>query len=176
MPHIAFIGLSANLPSSYGPPAANLERALEILRGHAEVLAISELYRTTPLGVCEKMPDFLNQVVKISWSGGAGELLRLLLETENQLERKRPADKSRGAAARTLDLDLLLFGGQKWELPELTVPHPRMFQRAFVLVPLLDIWTAEDEIPGVSRPGEFLENCLRALDWSIDNRYIIQND
>ncbi|MBQ4132505.1 MAG: 2-amino-4-hydroxy-6-hydroxymethyldihydropteridine diphosphokinase [Desulfovibrionaceae bacterium] len=171
----AFIGLSANLPSSYGPPEKNLDMALKILGEKSKIAAVSPRYLTSPLGVKEQMPDFLNQVIKIYWADTARGLLDMLLETENRLERVRPGDKD-GPAARTIDLDLLLFGKEIWNLPELTVPHPRMFGRAFVLVPLLDIWSEDDEIPGQGRAAEFLQNALNALTWSLDNRYIVQDN
>ena len=121
------------------------------------------------------MPDFFNQVVKIGWEGSAPELLHLLLDTEQRLGRERPQDQAKGPVARTLDLDLLLFGGEIWNLPELTVPHPRMFKRVFVLIPILEIWEqGVDQIPGENDPIEFMNSCLKALIWNMDGDHITQ--
>ena len=178
MQHIAFVGLSSNLPPCAhrrGGPEVNLDLGLAKIAEKTSILALSRRYLTAPLGVSEPMPDFFNQVVKIAWQGDAPELLQFLLAIEDELGRERSYDKSRGPLARTLDLDLLLFDAEVWQLPELTVPHPRMFERAFVLVPLLDIWQRDDVLPNTETPGKYLENCLNRLAWSLDNQYIVQS-
>ena len=174
MPHTAFISLSSNLPSPEGGPGLNLDRGLESIAAKTDILALSKRYLTTPVGVKMEMPDFVNQVVKIRWENSAPELLKFLLETEARFGRKRMDDKSLGPLARTLDLDILLFGLEEWDSPELTVPHPRMFERGFVLVPLLDIWTEEDCIPGIDKARDFMLECLSKLDCSMDSLYIRQ--
>lgn len=176
MSHTAFISLSSNLPSPAGEPGFNLDRGIESLAAKTDILALSRRYLTNPVGVKMPMPDFVNQVVKIRWERSAPDLLSFLMKTEAELGRKRTEDQSLGPLARTLDLDILLFGLEEWDSPELTVPHPRMFERGFVLVPLLDIWTEEDCIPGVAKARDFLLECLSKLDCSIDSLYIRQRN
>lgn len=176
MPQTAFVSLSSNLPSAAGRPDRTLDQCIELVAQKAELLALSRRYLTSPVGVKLPMPDFLNQVIKLNWQGTACELLEFLLKTEDGFGRKRSEDASLGPLARTLDLDLLLFGNETWALPELTVPHPRMFERAFVLVPLLDIWLESDVIPGQVDSRVYLRKCLSKLDCSVDSQYIKQNN
>jgi 2-amino-4-hydroxy-6-hydroxymethyldihydropteridine diphosphokinase len=128
----AFIGLGANL----GEPEAQVRRAIAALGTlpRTRLLAASSLYRSAPLGVGEQS-DFINAVAQIETALPARALLEELLTTEARFGRERPHP----GAPRTLDLDLLLYGNQVIEEPGLTVPHPRMHERAFVLVPLAEI-------------------------------------
>ena len=98
------------------------------------VLATSRLYRTAPWQA--QGPDFVNAVVKVSTRLTAPALLQALQTLEQAAGRERPYLN----APRTLDLDILLYGAGRIASPELTVPHPRMMQRAFVLYPLADVW------------------------------------
>ena len=131
MTQLAYIGLGGNL----GDPARTLRQALDQLAGHAEVevMACSPLYRTKPVDATG--PDFCNAAAKISTSLSAVQLLELLLATEQAFGRTR----DRWHAPRTLDLDLLAYGSVQIMSSQLTVPHPRAHERAFVLVPLCDI-------------------------------------
>ena len=96
-------------------------------------------------------PDFVNAVAVVDTALSAGELLRELLALEARHGRVR----SKPNAPRTLDLDLLLFGGQVISEPGLEVPHPRMHQRAFVLVPLVEV-TPDALIPGHGSAADLL--------------------
>jgi len=127
----AYVGVGANL----GDPAAAVRTALERLRElPATTLdAQSSLYRTAP--VDSSGSDYINAVAKLSTQLTAPELLRELQRIENAAGRERPYRN----APRTLDLDLLMFGSARIESPELQVPHPRMHERAFVLVPLAEV-------------------------------------
>ena len=127
----AYVGVGANL----GDPAAAVRTALERLRElPATTLdAQSSLYRTAP--VDSSGPDYINAVAKLSTRLTASDLLRELQRVEDAAGRERPYRN----APRTLDLDLLLFGSARIESAELQVPHPRMHERAFVLVPLAEI-------------------------------------
>lgn len=125
-----FIGLGANL----GDPAGNLRRAVSRLREIVEVRVVSSLYRSEPVGLPDQ-PDFLNAVVAGSTRLEPRELLGRFIEIEAQLGRVRDVPMG----PRTLDLDLLLFAGRVVSEPGLTVPHARMSERAFVLVPLAEI-------------------------------------
>lgn len=98
------------------------------------VQAVSRLYRTAPHEA--QGPDFVNAVVKLATRLTAPDLLGALQALELAAGRERPYLN----APRTLDLDLLLYGAGQIESPALTVPHPRMRQRAFVLYPLADVW------------------------------------
>ena len=97
------------------------------------VLATSRLYRTAPWQA--QGPDFVNAVVKVATTLTAPALLQALQTLEQAAGRERPYLN----APRTLDLDILLYGAGRIDSPALTVPHPRMMQRAFVLYPLADV-------------------------------------
>ena len=127
----AYVGLGANL----GDPAAAVQRALSALDGIplTRVSAVSSLYRTRPLA--RSGPDYVNAVAKLTTALGAPELLVHLQAIEHRAGRERPYRN----APRTLDLDLLLYGNARIDSSSLTVPHPRMTERAFVLVPLAEI-------------------------------------
>jgi 2-amino-4-hydroxy-6-hydroxymethyldihydropteridine diphosphokinase len=135
----AYIGLGANL----GDAAAALAQATKDvarLPGTA-VIARSSLYRTAPITTADGAQvqtsgeDYFNAVLRIETSLPAPVLLQHLLRIELSAGRERPYLH----APRTLDLDLLMYGSGHIESPHLTVPHPRMWQRAFVLVPLAEI-------------------------------------
>ena len=127
----AFIGLGANL----GDAAAALRSALDELSRlpQTRLIASSSLYRTAPVDAGG--PDYLNAVARIETSLDPHALLDALQAIELAHGRERPYIN----APRTLDLDLLLYGEQQIASPRLTVPHPRMLERAFVLQPLLEI-------------------------------------
>ena len=139
---IAFVGLGGNL----GDPAATLGAALQALdevQG-TRLLRASRLYRTPAWGV-EQQPDFINAVAMLETSLGAQALLESLFVIERRHGRVREAEQRWGP--RTLDLDLLLYGDAVIDVPGLRVPHPHLQERAFALVPLLDVWP-DARIPG----------------------------
>jgi len=127
-----FVGLGSNL----GDRRANLEAAVEKLAREPGVRVVrrSSLYETEPVGVADQ-PWFLNAVLEIETKLAAGELLRTLKRIERELGR-RPG---RRWGERLIDLDLLLYGEQPLAEPDLTVPHPEMWRRLFVLVPLAEL-------------------------------------
>ena len=127
----AHIALGANL----GEPARALRDALSALGDVPGIRLVraSSLYRTAP--VDSGGPDYLNAVAEIATTLSAPALLAALQMIEQQAGRERPYRN----APRTLDLDLLRFGDARIHSPRLTVPHPRMGERAFVLVPLAEI-------------------------------------
>jgi len=137
---IAYVGIGANL----GDPAARVNAAFAALDAlpATRLVKRSSLYRTAPRGY-EKQPDFVNAVAELDTQLAARDLLAGLQEIEAHAGRSR----SFRNAPRTLDLDLLLYGAERIDLPGLEVPHPRMHERAFVLVPLLEI------APGMQIPG-----------------------
>jgi 2-amino-4-hydroxy-6-hydroxymethyldihydropteridine diphosphokinase len=128
----AFVGLGANL----GEPQAQVHRAIAALGElpRTRLVRASSLYRSAPVGVGDQ-PDFVNAVAELDTALSARELLDELLAVEQRFGRERPSP----GAPRTLDLDLLLYGERHIASPGLVVPHPRMHERAFVLVPLAEI-------------------------------------
>jgi 2-amino-4-hydroxy-6-hydroxymethyldihydropteridine diphosphokinase len=132
----AYVALGANL----GDRAAALARAVEALRATegVRVAAVSRAWETAPVG--PPQPAYLNAAVALDTELGALDLLARLHEIERDAGRTRGAERN---LPRTLDLDLLLFGGLAIDAPELVVPHPRMHERAFVLEPLAEIAAQE---------------------------------
>lgn len=128
---VAYVALGANL----GDAVAAVEAAFDAMAAlpGTEVSKRSALYRTAP--VESSGPDYVNAVAELATSLPALDLLRRLQALEVEAGRTRPWPN----APRTLDLDLLLYGDEHIALPELQVPHPRMGDRAFVLVPLAEI-------------------------------------
>lgn len=128
---VACIGIGSNL----GDAADNVRNALLELAKLplTSVTAQSSLFRTAPVDA--DGDDYVNAVARVSTSLSAEELLQALLQLEQDYGRER----SYLNAPRTLDLDVLLYGDQIIATPTLTVPHPRMTTRAFVLIPLLQI-------------------------------------
>ena len=123
------------LGSNLGDSLAILRGAIAALDQHPDVAVVdcSRVYRTAPVG--PPQPDYLNACALLQSRLSATDLLQLLLQTEAQFGRER---RERWGARR-LDLDLLLFDDQIIETAQLEVPHPRMWERAFVLVPLAEI-------------------------------------
>lgn len=130
-PPAVFLGLGSNL----GDRQANLERALCLLEARGfRVTGRSSLYETEPVGG-PPQGWYLNAVVRGETALAPEELLAACLLTERELGRVRQAPN----APRTLDVDILLYGSEQRATPELTLPHPRLQQRLFVLVPLAEL-------------------------------------
>ena len=129
----ALVGLGGNL----GDPAALCRAAIHDLAAHpqCQLLATSGLYRTEPWGDTDQ-PAFINAVVALETDLDPESLLTLLQALETQAGRNRDG---RRWGPRSLDLDLLLYGDLQQDTATLTLPHPRMHERAFVLVPLIEI-------------------------------------
>lgn len=146
MPVTAYIGIGANL----GDARANVLDAFERLGKlpGASLEAVSSLYRTAPID--SSGDDYINAVARLSTTLPAQALLEALFAIEQAHGRERPYFN----APRTLDLDLLLYGDEQIATPTLTVPHPRMHQRAFVLLPLLEL-APEAVLPGLGRAADF---------------------
>ena len=138
----AFVGLGSNL----GDREGTLRAAVGRLKGapETEVRRVSTFRDTEPVGFVEQ-PRFLNGVVELETRLPPRELLDLLFELERAFGRDRAAAPPQGP--RTLDLDLLLYGGEQISEPELVVPHPRLHERRFVLEPLAELEPAL-EVPG----------------------------
>lgn len=136
----AYIGIGANL----GDARSNVQQAIAALATlpQSKITAQSSLFRTAPIDA--DGDDYINAVAQLSTSLSAQALLLALLQLEQHFGRERAYLN----APRTLDLDLLLYANQIITTPTLTVPHPRMTARAFVLIPLLQI------DPFVTIPGQ----------------------
>jgi 2-amino-4-hydroxy-6-hydroxymethyldihydropteridine diphosphokinase len=128
--------MGGNLASWAGPPQATLAAAALRLESLGRVSRRSSLYSTAPVGFAEQ-PRFVNAVVALETELGPRELLDRLLAIEQEFGRDRTAGIANGP--RTLDLDILLFGELQINEPDLTIPHPRLAERAFVLVPLNEV-------------------------------------
>ncbi|WP_054944004.1 2-amino-4-hydroxy-6-hydroxymethyldihydropteridine diphosphokinase [Paenibacillus ihuae] len=133
----AYIALGANL----GDREGTLKEALNRLNQHEgiEVVRCSRIYETEPVGYLDQ-PQFLNMAAALRTTLEPEDLLHVMLAIETQLGRVR--DIRYGP--RTVDLDLLWVEGRSLDTPELTLPHPRMMERAFVLIPLSDIVPQND--------------------------------
>jgi 2-amino-4-hydroxy-6-hydroxymethyldihydropteridine diphosphokinase len=133
---MAYIGMGANLSSPAGPPEDTLAAAAVSLESLGRVLRRSSLYSTEPVGFAAQ-PRFLNTVVALETNLNPRALLDGLLSIEREFGRDRSSAVQNGP--RTLDLDILLCGAFIISEPGLEIPHPRLAERAFVLIPLNEI-------------------------------------
>lgn len=151
MSEIAFVALGANL----GEPLVTLRRARADLARLGTLTGVSALYRTAPVGGPPGQPDYLNAAVRLQTDLPPEDLLTALHAIEARAGRVRRARWE----ARTLDLDLILYGSVLRDMPGLTLPHPRAWERAFVLAPLADL------DPALAHPltGETVAAALRRV-------------
>lgn len=149
------VGLGSNLEA----PARQVAAALDGLSELPETILerASRLYRSPPWGVADQ-PEFVNAVAVLGTALPPRELLNALHRLESEAGRRRAGARW---GPRVLDLDLLLYGDTVMKDPDLTLPHPRMHERAFVLVPLLEVMPGA-RIPGVGDAAA----CLAGLDQS----------
>lgn len=143
MKKLAAIALGSNLESQFGDREANLWEAVERIRELGTVKAVSSIYDTEPVGYLDQ-PRFLNAAVLLETSIEPSELMRALLRIEQTMGRERMGAVAKGP--RVIDLDLLLYGQVVMNTTELTLPHPEMMERRFVLEPLAEI------APGMVHP------------------------
>jgi len=148
----AYIGLGSNLDD----PATQIRAGMAALARLAEtrVEACSSLYRSAPVGR-QDQPDFVNAVCRVRTGLAPAALMHDLLEIESRHGRERRGEKG---GPRTLDLDLLLYGHEAIQSAALTVPHPRLHERAFVLYPLSEL-EPDLVIPGHGPLRELLVGC-----------------
>lgn len=147
----AYLGLGGNL----GDPRQAMAAALRLIEAdpRCEVTAVSSVYRTPPWGDVVQ-PDFLNCVAAIRTSLPPKDLLDLCLGTENALKRVR----KQPGGPRVIDVDVLIYSDLKLKQPGLEIPHPRMTQRAFVLLPLREI------APALTLDGRSLNELIESVD------------
>lgn len=148
-----YLGLGSNV----GDRLANLRRAVALLaaREEIEVTAVSAAYETEPQGEVTDQPDFLNACLEIETALAPPELLDICKTVEQEVGR---GERGPRHGPREIDVDLLLLGGIQLETGRLTLPHPEITKRRFVLVPLLEL------APELTLPeGTVLRDALRAL-------------
>jgi len=147
----AFVGVGANL----GDAAAQVRAAIGALAAlpGTRLVAASSLYRTAPLGYADQ-PDFVNAAVLLETALAP----RALLEALQAVEARSGRARSFKDAPRVLDLDLLLYGEEVLDEPDLVVPHPRLHSRAFALAPVVEI-DPDAVIPGRGPAKEWLARC-----------------
>ncbi len=138
MKQTAYLSLGGNI----GDRADHLRQAISRLQDFGEISAVSSLYETEPVEIVGQQQWFLNCIVELKTSLTPAELLARTLHLEESMGRRRTGTKS----PRTLDIDIILFGDEVIDTPFLTIPHPSMQQRRFVLEPLAEI------APGVKHP------------------------
>ena len=151
-PVLAYIGLGSNLDDPFMHLRSGVAALMQLHQTRVELC--SSLYRTSPVGN-QDQPDFINAVCRVRTGQAPVKLMRNLLQIERTHGRVREGEKG---GPRTLDLDLLLYGNQEIETGELTLPHPRLHERAFVLYPLHEI-EPDLIIPGRGTLRELLEKC-----------------
>jgi 2-amino-4-hydroxy-6-hydroxymethyldihydropteridine diphosphokinase len=146
----AYVALGSNL----GDREATLHAAVDALAAEPgiDVVAVSRFFDTEPVGYIDQ-PRFLNGAAALETTLTARELLELLLAVERRFGRSRDGAPAQGP--RTLDLDLLLYGDAEIDEPGLSVPHPRLHERKFVLEPLADL-DPELDVPGRGRVEDIL--------------------
>lgn len=127
--------VAVGLGSNVGARQEHLETAIAEMASCGRVAAVSSLYETAPLGIVDQAP-FLNAVSLVL----VDQEPRDILATLQAIERAHGRRRGRRWGPRPLDLDVLLFGNRRVDEPGLTVPHPRMTERRFVLDPLLEVW------------------------------------
>ena len=139
----SYLALGSNLDTGFGNPAANLAQALLAIAAlpHTKLVAASSVHTTKPVNA--QGADFANSVCKIETELNAYALLHALQEIEINFGRPAPSSAERWSGglkpARTLDLDILMYGDASIQSPTLTVPHPRMRERDFVMLPLAEL-------------------------------------
>lgn len=159
---VAYIGLGSNL----GDSVTILNATASVLAAlpRTRMLRCASLYRSAPVGTeyrsvpggTGEQPDFINGVCVLVTTLGEQDLLQHLMAIEQEFGRHRTGEL---AQPRTLDLDLLLYGDLSVTSSKLTLPHPRLHERAFVLYPLNEI-APDLVIPGHGRVSDLLQNCL----------------
>lgn len=131
-----YLGLGSNLANEIGSPLAHLQLAIAALKANSDFrsVIVSSFYRSAPMGP-QDQPDFVNAVVELETQLSPMDLL----DACQALETKARRERLRHWGERSLDVDVLLYGDDRVNEPRLTVPHPGIFDRSFVLVPLAEI-------------------------------------
>jgi 2-amino-4-hydroxy-6-hydroxymethyldihydropteridine diphosphokinase len=168
-----YIGMGSNLASTAGDPEATLAFAARRLESLGRIVGRSSLYSTEPVGFTEQ-PRFLNAVVALETELDPHALLDGLLQIEKQYGRDRSAGIRYGP--RTLDLDILVFGDQRINEPGLEIPHPRMSERAFVLIPLLELASKDQRAGKLEAVSQLLETFRKRSPGQSDAVILVQSN
>lgn len=171
--HTAYIGMGGNVASAAGPPESTLAAALDRLARLGSITRRSSMYSTEPVGYADQ-PRFVNAVVELQTDLAPGELLGGLLQIEREFGRDRSTGIQNGP--RTLDLDLLLYGSIVLHEAELDLPHPRLAERAFVLVPLNEIAPQAVEPRSRATVKELLEKLRNGSPDAPDAVVLVESD
>src|ERR1700756_2391085 len=169
----AYIGMGANLPSKAGPPDVTLAAAATRLASLGHVIARSSLYSTAPVGFTEQ-PRFLNTVIALKTDLAPHVLLDKLLSIERQFGRDRSAGIPNGP--RTIDLDILMLGDLCVYETGLEIPHPRLAERAFVLIPFNEIAPQAIDPSHNKTVAELLHRLLESRKGESDAVVKVQSD
>jgi 2-amino-4-hydroxy-6-hydroxymethyldihydropteridine diphosphokinase len=169
----AYIGMGGNVASWAGMPEATLAAAVQRLESLGRVVCRSSLYSTEPVGFAEQ-PRFVNAVLALETDLEPRELLNRLLAIELEFGRDRLAGFANGP--RTLDLDILLFGELEIAEPGLDIPHPRLAERAFALIPLNEIAPEAIGPRGGKTVAQLLDNLLERSKNESDAVVHVQSD
>ena len=145
----AVIALGANL----GDPKRQISEAIDQIRDQIKVKSVSKLIETEPVGVADKQPNYINAILIGESELRPLDLMKVLSDIENKMGRFRSFPN----AARTIDIDIIDYGGLFLESPELTLPHPRAHLRRFVLAPWLEI-EPDGELSGHGPIRQLLAN------------------
>ena len=145
----AVIALGANL----GDPKRQISEAIDQIRDQIKVKSVSKLIETEPVGIADKQPNYINAVLIGESELRPLDLMKVLSDIENKMGRFRSFPN----AARTIDIDIIDYGGLFMESPELTLPHPRAHLRRFVLAPWLEI-EPDGELSGHGPIRQLLAN------------------
>jgi 2-amino-4-hydroxy-6-hydroxymethyldihydropteridine diphosphokinase len=145
----AVIALGANL----GDPKRQISEAIDQIRDQIKVKSVSKLIETEPVGVADKQPNYINAVLIGDSELRPLDLMKVLSDIEDKMGRFRSFPN----AARTIDIDIIDYGGLFMESPELTLPHPRAHLRRFVLAPWLEI-EPDGELSGHGPIRQLLAN------------------
>ncbi len=166
---LVYLALGSNLDN----PEKHLQTALEELSAlsGAHIKAVSSIYQSPAVGPGEQ-PDYLNAVLRLSTTMSASQLL----EATQAIESKHGRERKVRWGARTLDIDILLYGSEEIHTPGLQVPHPRMSQRNFVLYPLAEIADEHMLLPSMGVLGSLLANCPRGQLAQTQISFAMQNE
>ncbi|MEE2770270.1 MAG: 2-amino-4-hydroxy-6-hydroxymethyldihydropteridine diphosphokinase [Pseudomonadota bacterium] len=160
---IAYIGLGSNL----GNRAEHIHNAVQALNcKNIQICAVSNLYETNPVEVTEQQPKYLNAVIRISTDFSMTDLHQLTMTIEQSMGRLNKGQRQ----PRTIDLDILLYDTDTFFSDTLEIPHPRMTQRQFVLVPLRDVLTTgwPSYFPDINQLCESFEDSVEVIETEIE--------
>lgn len=154
---IVVLGLGSNRSYQNQSPSQLLDAACHLLAQQIKNLKVSSLYKTAPL-YYQDQEDFFNMVVAGHFDGSPRDLLTFTQQVETQLGRDRSKEIFKGP--RSMDIDIELFGSEKVEEPDLIIPHAGLTERAFVLVPMLEVFFQNADL---SINKSFYSECLESL-------------